>query len=103
MRELVIRGALVVTAEDEPVRADIEVRDGVITRIGADMTPAATSTVVDAGGLVAYPGAVDAHQHWGIYASLDEDTVTESRAAAQGGVTTGLSYLRSGQYYLNKS
>jgi allantoinase len=44
---------------------------------------------------------VDAHQHWGIYNPLDEDTTTESRASAQGGVTTGITYMRTGQYYLN--
>src|SRR5690606_17617755 len=41
-------------------------------------------------------------QHWGIYQPLADDTVTESRAAAQGGVTTGITYIRTGQYYLNK-
>jgi allantoinase len=103
VQELVIRGALVVTDDDDPVRMDIEVRDGVIVRIAAGVRPAPTATVIDATGLMAFPGAVDAHQHWGIYSPLDEDTASESRAAAQGGVTTGLTYLRSGQYYLNKS
>ena len=28
--------------------------------------------------------------------------MSESRASAQGGVTTALSYMRTGQYYLNK-
>jgi allantoinase len=45
---------------------------------------------------------VDAHQHWGIYNSLSDDAVTESRACAQGGVTTALTYMRTGQYYLNR-
>ena len=58
--------------------------------------------VVDGRGLLAFPGVVDAHQHWGIYNPLDEDTRTESRAAAQGGVTTALTYMRTGQYYLNR-
>src|SRR5204862_1807707 len=40
--------------------------------------------------------------HTGIYAPLAEDAVSESRAAAQGGVTSSLNYFRSGQYYLNK-
>jgi allantoinase len=48
------------------------------------------------------PGVVDAHMHTGIYSPLAEDAVTESRAAAQGGVTSSLNYFRSGQYYLNK-
>jgi allantoinase len=45
---------------------------------------------------------VDAHTHVGIYAPLEEDAVTESRAAAAGGVTTMLTYFRTGQYYLNR-
>ena len=49
-----------------------------------------------------FPGVVDAHQHWGIYNPLGEDADTESRASAQGGVTTGLTYMRTGQYYLNQ-
>jgi len=40
--------------------------------------------------------------HTGIYSPLEEDAVSESRAAAQGGVTSSLNYFRSGQYYLNK-
>jgi allantoinase len=45
---------------------------------------------------------VDAHQHWGIYNELGADTESESRACAQGGVTTALTYMRADQYYLNK-
>jgi len=40
--------------------------------------------------------------HTGIYAPLAEDAVSESRAAAQGGVTSSLNYMRTGQYYLNR-
>jgi allantoinase len=40
--------------------------------------------------------------HTGIYAPLDEDALTESRAAAMGGVTTSINYIRTGKYYLNK-
>ncbi|HEY9498490.1 MAG TPA: dihydroorotase family protein, partial [Terrimesophilobacter sp.] len=38
----------------------------------------------------------------GIYNPLSEDAATESRASAQGGVTTGITYMRTGQYYLNE-
>ena len=40
--------------------------------------------------------------HTGIYSPLAEDAVSESRAAAQGGVTSSLNYFRTGQYYLNR-
>ena len=39
--------------------------------------------------------------HIGIYQPLAEDAVTESKAAAMGGVTSSLTYFRTGQYYLN--
>ena len=58
--------------------------------------------VYDAGGRLGFPGVVDAHTHVGIYAPLADDAVTESRAAVSGGVTTMLTYFRTGQYYLNR-
>src|SRR5438045_7672713 len=58
--------------------------------------------VIDCRGHVAFPGVVDAHMHTGIYSPLEQDSITESRAAAQGGVTSSLNYFRSGQYYLNR-
>jgi allantoinase len=64
--------------------------------------PPEAKTLYDGKGRLAFPGVVDAHMHTGIYAPLAEDAVSESRAAAQGGVTSSLNYFRSGQYYLNK-
>jgi allantoinase len=86
----------------EPFRADIAVRDGVIARVAPDIDRSLATEVVDGGGQLAFPGVVDAHQHWGIYNPLDVDTATESKACAQGGVTTAITYMRTGQYYLNK-
>ncbi|MEV0248638.1 dihydroorotase family protein [Nocardia sp. NPDC050712] len=104
--DLLIRNARVVrrgaqSAEDpEPV--DIAVADGVVTEIGAGLAAGGARRVVDAQGLLAFPGVVDAHQHWGIYQELAADTESESRACAQGGVTTSLTYMRTGRYYLNR-
>ncbi len=41
--------------------------------------------------------------HTGIYSPLEEDAVSESRAAAMGGVTSSLNYMRTGAYYLNQA
>ncbi|MFT4028865.1 MAG: dihydroorotase family protein [Protaetiibacter sp.] len=82
--------------------ADIGILDGRVNRIGPAIETGQARTVFDGAGKLAFPGAVDAHQHWGIYNPLPEDTASESRAAAQGGVTTALNYMRTGQYYLNK-
>jgi allantoinase len=86
----------------EPETADIAVTDGKIAKVAPGIDPGEARTVVDGGGKLAFPGVVDAHQHWGIYNPLSEDTASESRASAQGGVTTGITYMRTGQYYLNK-
>lgn len=101
--DLIVRNVRVVRTEPDSVDdIDIAVRDGRIAALGAGFDPADATEVVDGGGKLAFPGAIDAHQHWGIYNPLDVDTTSESRAAAQGGVTTGLTYIRTGQYYLNR-
>jgi len=101
--DLVITGARVVSAErDDPVDADIAVRDGRIAAVEPGLAARGAAEVVEADGRLAFPGVVDVHQHWGIYNPLDVDTATESRACAQGGVTTALTYIRTGQYYLNR-
>ena len=84
-----------------PVR-DIAVSGGKFAAVRESIDPASAARVIDGRGLVAFPGLVDAHMHTGIYSPLAEDALTESRAAAQGGVTSSLNYMRSGQYYLNK-
>jgi allantoinase len=100
--DVLIRNATIVRpAADLPEVGDIAIRDGVFAAVGGSIDGQAAE-IIDATGLLAFPGVVDAHQHWGIYNPLEEDTVSESRAAAQGGVTTGLTYIRTGQYYLNR-
>ncbi|MEU8504763.1 dihydroorotase family protein [Streptomyces brevispora] len=101
--DLVVKNVRVVTDEqDEPQAADIAVLDGKIAVVAPGIDATGAARVVDGEGKLAFPGVVDAHQHWGIYNPLDQDAESESRACAQGGVTSALSYMRTGQYYLNK-
>ncbi|MEO3854303.1 dihydroorotase family protein [Acrocarpospora sp. B8E8] len=101
--DLVIKNVLIVDPDrDDPVAGDIAVRDGKIAAVAPGVDVTGVPQVVDGGGKLAFPGVVDAHQHWGIYNPLAEDTASESRACAQGGVTSALTYMRTGQYYLNK-
>jgi allantoinase len=93
---------LVRPTADAVVRGDIGIRDGRIAAVGPQLPAAAATRIIDGGGRLAFPGLVDAHMHTGIYAPLADDALSESRAAAQGGVTTSLNYFRSGQYYLNE-
>ena len=98
--DLVIKNVRIVRPNvREVVAGDLAVRDGKF--VPAEKS-APAKAVYDGKGLLAFPGVVDAHMHTGIYSPLAEDAVSESRAAAQGGVTTSLNYFRSGQYYLNK-
>ncbi len=100
--DLIITDVLAVLDGDEPVAVDLGIKDGRFAAIEAGLPLDEADDVVRAGGKIAFPGVVDAHQHWGIYNPLPDDARSESRAAAQGGVTTALSYMRTGQYYLNK-
>jgi allantoinase len=90
------------TDREEAPSADIAVTDGASTAWPRMEVDPQARTVVDGGGRLAFPGVVDAHQHWGIYNPLSDDTASESRACAQGGVTSAITYMRTGQYYLNK-
>ena len=81
---------------------DIGITDGKFARLAPDIRPEEARTVVDGRNLLGFPGCVDAHMHVGIYQPHAQDAVTESKAAAMGGVTTSLTYTRTGQYYLNR-
>lgn len=64
---ILIQNATVHDAVHEtPYLADILIRDGKIAAIGAGLEVPADCQVVDAGGLSAYPGFVDAHSHLGL-------------------------------------
>ena len=82
--------------------ADIAISGEKFSKVGPNLPAGEAKTVYDAKGWLAFPGVIDAHMHTGIYSPLEEDAVSESRAAAQGGVTTSLNYFRTGQYYLNR-
>jgi allantoinase len=101
--DLVVKNVRVVRHDrPEPEQLDIGIVDGRISRLATDIPAEEARTVVDGRGRLAFPGVVDAHQHWGIYNPLSDDTASESRASAQGGVTSALTYMRTGQYYLNR-
>ncbi len=81
---------------------DIGIKDGRFARLAPDIRADEANEVIDGRNLLAFPGCVDAHMHVGIYQPHAQDAVTESKAAAMGGVTTSLTYTRTGQYYLNR-
>jgi allantoinase len=82
--------------------SDIAINEGKFALIAPGIDVSRAKRVDDAKGALAFPGVVDAHMHSGIYSPLYEDAISESKAAAMGGVTSSLNYFRTGQYYLNK-
>src|SRR5262249_59976295 len=101
--DLVIKNARVVRPNRSSVDClDIAVKDGRIVRLAPEIQAEQAVEVFDAKNLLAFPGCVDAHMHIGIYAPLAQDAVSASKAAAMGGVTSSLNYIRTGQYYLNR-
>lgn len=101
--DLLIKNVRVVRPHGNAVHeADIAVRDGRVAKVAPGLDATRAKVVYDGRGRLAFPGVVDAHMHSGIYSPLEEDAVSESKAAAMGGVTSSLNYFRTGQYYLNK-
>ena len=101
--DLLIKNVRVVRPHGNVVHdADIAVRAGRVAQVAPGLAAERAKAVYDGRGRLAFPGVVDAHMHSGIYAPLEDDAVSESKAAAVGGVTSSLNYFRTGQYYLNK-
>ena len=98
---MIVRGGAIVRADaTHPTVGDIVIRDGLIAEITEPNAVPPTEDEIDATGCVVMPGVVDPHVHFGISAPVGEDFVTESRAAAHGGVTTVISFNKSmGSYH----
>lgn len=101
--DLVIKNVRVVRPKKTSVDClDIAIRDGKIELLAPAVSAEQAEQIFDGGNRLAFPGCVDAHMHIGIYSPLNEDAASESKAAAMGGVTSSLNYMRTGHYYLNR-
>lgn len=98
-----VTGGLVVIPYVGEMSVDIGIVNGHIAALAEHIGPEEADEHVDANGKVVLPGGVDAHFHLGIFRDLATDTVSETTSSTVGGVTTVLSYFRTGQHYLNKS
>ncbi|MES1162733.1 MAG: hydantoinase, partial [Rhizobacter sp.] len=95
--DLLIKNARVVRPHGNVVHeGDIAVAGGKVALVAPGIAVTRAKEVYDGRGRLAFPGVVDAHMHSGIYSPLAEDAVTESKAAAMGGVTSSLNYFRTG-------
>jgi len=101
--DLVIKGGDVAIPHVGVKRADIGIMGEKIVSIAENIPTESSSRVIDATGKCVFPGAIDSHFHVGIYRPFRDDAISESTSAASGGVTTILSYFRTGRNYLDKT
>lgn len=92
--DLVVRNARIVRHDGE-FFGGLAVKDGQILAIGANEALPRGAREIDANGLVLMPGIIDPHCHLGVKYPYPEDMRTETAAAASGGVTTVLLYIRN--------
>jgi dihydroorotase-like cyclic amidohydrolase len=92
--DLVLRGGRVVTHNGE-FHGGVAVSEGRIVATGTDDALPTAARVVELEGRALLPGVVDPHCHLGVNYGYDEDMDTETAAAASGGVTTVLLYIRN--------
>ena len=96
--DLLIRNGTLVNPATGLADADIGVRDGKVAGILAKGEASEGAEVIDATGNLVFPGVIDPHMHIGLGNGM-EDWETETRSAVVGGVTSGFTYLMSGQSY----
>jgi len=89
--ELVIRNGQVCT-ENGIIQGGLAISNGVIQAVASDDMLPESDTVYDAGGNIIFPGAIEPHGHLGVDGlnaqQFRNDLITETKAAAQGGITT---------------
>ncbi|WP_053377338.1 dihydropyrimidinase [Paenibacillus sp. FJAT-27812] len=89
MTAKLIKNGTIVTAADT-YTADVLIKEGVIAKIGFDLT-AEADEIIDAAGKYLFPGGIDPHTHldmpFGGTVTAD-DFATGTKAAAFGGTTT---------------
>ncbi|MGH3750084.1 MAG: dihydroorotase, partial [Micromonosporaceae bacterium] len=77
------------------------VRDGRVAAVG-QLDPRDGDRQLDASGKVVLPGAVDSHAHLGIYRDMTADAESETTSCLVGGVTSLISYFRTGHHYVDR-
>lgn len=94
MFDLVLKNARLVDHAGEQFGA-VAIKDGKIAAIGDARAFTDAARIVDVGGKVVMPGVIDPHCHLGVNYGYDDDMRTETAAAARGGVTTILLFIRN--------
>lgn len=99
MFDTILKNANIVMPGKGIAKGSIAISDGKIAAVfGEDQDIGEAREVIDAEGKFVMPGAIETHSHLGL-AKGDEDVVSETDAAALGGVTTVLFFLRQHSPY----
>jgi dihydroorotase (multifunctional complex type) len=104
--DLMLHGGRVVTHDGE-FDGGVAITDGRIVAIGRRDAMPAAEREIDLQGRVLMPGVIDPHCHLGVDYEYDDDMRTETAAAASGGVTTVLLFIRNanglyGEFYKDR-
>lgn len=84
--DIAILNGQVVFPDDAVVQTNVYIKEGKIQALSDEVLPA--KKTLDASGKYVAPGIIDPHIHLGLFAPLDTELATETRAAVIGGVTT---------------
>jgi dihydroorotase (multifunctional complex type) len=94
MADQVVAGGIVVFPEWGPLRVDLRASGGRIVEVGERLPARDGEAVLDATGRHVFAGFIDPHVHLGNANRFADDVATETLAAAAGGVTTLLTYVK---------
>lgn len=87
MSSILIKNGTIVEANEEK-KCDVLIENGVITKVGLGIE-SETAEVIDATGLLIFPGLIDCHVHFREPGLTQKETMaTGAAAAVAGGVTT---------------
>ena len=78
---LIQHGTLHTMELDDPIRADMLIRDGKIAKIAHTIYPEKDVQIINAEGLHIFPGFIDAHSHIGI---AEEQTTAQTDLSNEG-------------------
>jgi dihydropyrimidinase len=86
--DILIKNATIVAPWETLPHVAIGIRGEKIAAIYHGDSLMSADHVIDATGKYVLPGLIDCHNHFGAFLPFEEDVLTETRAAAVGGVTT---------------